>query len=477
MILEQDKLLKILESEIEYIENVNSLPIGVNESKEELIAKVDAKLPENGEDFITAIEKLTSGAKSGLIGNRNPRFFGYVLAGTTPTAMAADWLTTIWNQNAQVFNSSPAASIFEEIVASWLLELLSLPNDSSMGFVTGGQMANFTAINIARNTVLEKSGWDFDENGMQGAPFISIFCADKCHGTILSAIRMNGFGVKNVVPISTDSEGRMIISDLEDKLSNHEGPKIICSQAGNVNTGSFDFFEGISHLANKHNAWHHIDGAFGLWARVSSKFSKLTKGIEKADSWTVDAHKWLSVPFDSGMVITKHKDSLANLKKSRCAYSGIQNDSKRDGSQLVPENSRRARGFVLYATIRNFGRKGINEIIEDNCNSAHQLAESLESFIDTRIVNEIHLNQVLCRIEPKGVTELDEFHRKIAQRVQDEGICWLGTSVWNEETVLRMSLTNIYTSSKDIRIAVNSIRQAVDYVLENDDKWNAHTHC
>jgi glutamate/tyrosine decarboxylase-like PLP-dependent enzyme len=412
---------------------------------------------------------LTSGAKSGLIGNRNPRYFGYVLAGTSPTAMAADWLTTIWNQNAQVFNSSPAASIFEEIVASWLLELLSLPSDSSLGFVTGGQMANFTAINIARNTVLEKSGWDFDKNGMQGAPFISIFCADVCHGTILSAIRMNGFGENNMVPISTDSEGRMIISDLEDKLSNHEGPKIICSQAGNVNTGSFDFFEGISQLANKHNAWHHIDGAFGLWSRVSSKFSELTKGIEKADSWTVDAHKWLSVPFDSGMVITRHKDSLANLKKSRCAYSGIQDDSKRDGSQWVPENSRRARGFVIYATIRNLARKGLNQIIENNCNSARQLAEMLNSFSDTRIVNYIHLNQVLCRLEPKGVKDLDKFHVKIAQQIQEEGNCWLGTSVWKGLTVLRMSLTNIYTSKNDIKITVDSIRQAVDYIIKNDE--------
>ncbi len=469
MISEQDKLIEIIRGEIEYLENVDSLPIGVNKSKEELIRLIDKKLPENGEDFTTALEKLSSGARSGLIGNRNPRYFGYVLAGTTPTAMAADWLTSVWNQNAQVFNSSPAASIFEEIVASWLLELLSLPNYSSLGFVTGGQMANFTAINIARNTVLEKNGWDFDKNGMQGAPFISIYCADVCHGTILSAIRMNGFGEKNIVPISTDPEGRMIISDLEDKLSNHKGPKIICSQAGNVNTGSFDFFEAISELANKHKAWHHIDGAFGLWARTSSNFSELTKGIDKADSWTVDAHKWLSIPFDSGMVITRHKDSLANLKKSRCAYSGIPDDSMRDGSQWVPENSRRARGFVLYATIRNFGRKGISKIIENNCYLARQLAELLNSFRDTKIVNEIHLNQVLCRIEPKNVKELDEFHRKTAQRIQKEGICWLGTSVWNGETVLRMSLTNVYTSSEDITITVNSIRKAIDYVLENDN--------
>lgn len=466
MISTKDRLLKIIESSIDYLSDVDSLPIGVNESKKELVSKIDTKLPENGEDFTTALEKLSSGAKKGLIGNRNPRYFGYVLAGTTPTALAADWLTSIWNQNAQVFNSSPAASIFEEIVASWLLDLLSLPADSSLGFVTGGQMANFTAINIARNTILEQSGWDFDIYGMQGAPFVSIYCADVCHGTILSAIRMNGFGEKNIVPISTDSEGRMIVTDLEDKLSKHQEPKIICSQAGNVNTGSFDSFEEISRLANKYKAWHHVDGAFGLWARASHQFSNLTLGVDKADSWTVDAHKWLSVPFDSGMIITKHKESLSNIKKARCAYSGLQDDSKRDGSQWVPENSRRARGFVLYASIRNLGKRGIQEIVENNCSLARQLAKMLESVSYVRIVNEIHLNQVLCRLEPSGVDDLDAFQCKVAQRIQDEGICWLGTSVWNGMTVLRMSLTNMYTSAEDIKITVDSIRKAVDYVLE-----------
>lgn len=462
-------LLNLLENSIDYLTEVDSLPIGVSKSKKELIDKIDSVLPFEGEDFSTSLEKLSSGVKSGLIGNRNPRYFGFVLAGTTPAALAADWLTSLWNQNGQVYNSSPAASIIEEIVGSWLLELLSLPNDSSFGFVTGGQMANFTAINIARNTVLERNGWNFDNEGMQEAPLVFIYCADVCHGTILSAIRMSGFGERNIVPVSTDSEGRMIISDLEKKLEKHYGPKIICSQAGNVNTGSFDSFTAISKLANQHDAWHHIDGAFGLWARTSPLFSDITSGIEKADSWAVDAHKWLSVPFDAGMIITKHKESLASIKKARCSYSGIQDDSMRDGSQWVPENSRRARGFVLYATIRNFGKKGIQEIVEKNCSSARKIAELLDAFDDTRIINKIHLNQVLCRIEPKGVKNLETFHLKVAQRIQDEGKCWLGTSVWKKITVLRMSFTNIYISNEDIRITVDSIRKAVVYVLENEN--------
>lgn len=367
----EDKLLyKIAEQAVEFLNETDSAPIGVNYSKEEILSRIDTKLPEKGEDSATALEKLSDGVNMGLIGNRNPRYFGFVLAGTTPAALAADWLTSVWNQNAQVYNSSPAASVFEDIVATWILELLSLPDDSVIGYVTGGQMANFTAISIARNSILERSGWDFDNEGLQGAPNISIFCADECHATILSAIRMNGFGTKNIVLIETDSEGRMIISHLAEKLQSKKGPKIICSQAGNVNTGCYDSFDDIADLANKHNAWHHIDGAFGLWARVSPQFTKLTQGLEKADSWTVDAHKWLSIPFDSGMIITRHKESLANLKKARCAYSGIQDLNHRDGSQWVPENSRRARGFVIYAAIRNFGKEGIRDIIERNCDSA-----------------------------------------------------------------------------------------------------------
>lgn len=470
MKFEDVMLSEVVEQTIRYLKEVDSVPIGVNKSKDELLSRIDTKLPIKGEDALVALAKLNDGVKAGLLGNQNPRFFGFVMGGISPSALAADWLTSAWNQCAFMYNSSPAAALFEEIVMSWLLELLSLPKDSAVGFVTGGQMANFTAINIARNTILERFGWDFEKHGMQGAPLISIYCADVGHGTLLSAIRMNGFGENNIIKIDTDSEGRMIMADLEDKLQNKKGPKIICSQAGNVNTGSFDSFEEIADLAQKHNAWHHVDGAFGLWARVTPIFFELTKGIEKADSWTVDAHKWLSVPFDSGMIITRHKESLANIKKVRCAYSGKQDDSLRDCSQWGLENSKRARGFVLYATIRNFGKEGIQEIIEKNCDLARQLSGMLDSLPYTSVLNKIHLNQVLCHLKPEGVSNLDLFHEKVAKRIQEEGTCWLGTSVWKGLTVLRMSITNLFTSVEDIRITVASIRQAVDYVLENDNK-------
>jgi glutamate/tyrosine decarboxylase-like PLP-dependent enzyme len=465
-----DKILsEVLEQTIGYLKDVDSAPIGVNKSKDEILGRIDTKLPIKGEDALVALGKLSDGVKAGLLGNQNPRFFGFVMGGTSPTALAADWLASAWNQCAFMYNSSPAAAIFEEIVMSWLLDLLSLPDDSSIGFVTGGQMANFTAINIARNTILEKCGWNFDENGMQGTPLIYIYCADVCHGTLLSAIRMNGFGEKNIIKIDTDFEGRMRVSDLAEKLKNNKGPKIICSQAGNVNTGSFDSFEEIADLAHLHDAWHHVDGAFGLWARVTPVFSEITKGLEKADSWTVDAHKWLSVPFDIGMIITRHKESLASIKKVRCAYSGKHDDSLRDCSQWGPENSKRARGFVLYATIRNFGKEGIQEIIERNCELAHQLAKMLNSLPYASVLNEVHLNQVLCHLKPEGVNDLDLFHQKVAKRIQEEGSCWLGTSVWKGSTVLRLSITNLFTTAKDIQITFDSIKTAIEYVLQYDD--------
>lgn len=462
-------LSEVAKQAIGYLKNIDSAPIGVNKSKDEILSGIDTKLPVKGEDALVSLEKLSDGVRAGLLGNQNPRFFGFVMGGTSPTALAAEWLTTVWNQCAFMYNSSPAAAIFEEIVMSWLLELLVLPKDSSIGFVTGGQMANFTAINIARNTVLERCDWDFNKNGMQGAPLISIYCADVCHGTLLSAFRMNGFGENNIIKIDTDSEGRMIVTDLEEKLKSSTGPKIICSQAGNVNTGSFDSFEEIADLAQKHNAWHHVDGAFGLWARVTPVFSEITKGMEKADSWTVDAHKWLSVPFDSGMIITKHKESLATIKKVRCTYSGKQDDSLRDCSQWGPENSKRARAFVLYATIRNFGKEGIQEIIKKNCDLARQLAEMLDSISYASVLNKVHLNQVLCHLKPEGVNDLDLFHQKVAKRIQQEGSCWLGTSVWKGLTVLRISITNLYTSAEDIQLTFDSIRNAVEYVLKNDN--------
>ncbi len=457
-----DKILsEVAEQAIGYLKGIDSAPIGVNKSKDEILSRIDTRLPVKGEDAFVSLAKLSDGVKAGLLGNQNSRFFGFVMGGTSPTALAADWLTTTWNQCAFMYNSSPAAAIFEEIVMAWLLELLSLPKYSSIGFVTGGQMANFTAINIARNTILERWGWDFDKNGMQGAPLISIYCANVCHGTLLSAIRMNGFGENNIIKIDTDSEGRMIVSDLEEKLKNNKGPKIICSQAGNVNTGSFDSFEEIAVLVQKHNAWHHVDGAFGLWARATPLFSEITRGIERADSWTVDAHKWLSVPFDTGMIITRHKESLASIKKVRCAYSGKQDDSLRDCSQWGPENSKRARGFVLYATIRNFGKEGIQEIIERNCNLARQLAKMLDSLPYASVLNKVHLNQVLCHLKPEEVNDLDLFHQKVAKRIQEEGSCWLGTSVWSGLTVLRISITNLYTSAEDIQITFDSIKKAV----------------
>ncbi len=458
----------VSEQAIEFLNGINSVPIGVTKSKDEILSRIDTKLPIQGEDVSVSLAKLSDGVKAGLIGNQTPRFFGFVMGGTSTAAIAADWLTSAWNQCAFMYNSSPSAAIFEEVVMGWLLDLLSLPKDSSIGFVTGGQMANFTAINIARNTILEKYGWDFDKNGLQGAPFISIYVASVCHGTLLSAIRMNGFGENNIVKIETDAEGQMIVSDLEEKHKGNSGPKIICSQAGNVNTGSFDSFEEIASLAKEHNVWHHVDGAFGLWARVTPRYSGLTEGIEKADSWTVDAHKWLSVPFETGMIITRHKESLASIKKVRCAYSGKQDDSLRDCSQWGPENSKRSRAFVLYATIRNLGKEGIQEIIERNCDQAIQLSDMLDSLPYASIVNKIHLNQVLCRLNPEGVTDLDLFHQKVAKRTQEEGTCWLGTSVWGGLTVLRVSITHLYTSAEDIQITFEAIKRAVDYMLENE---------
>jgi len=452
---------RILKTITEYNRTLSSAKVGVMDPVEKLLELLDANLPEEGETPEIAIQRLITGVEKGLIHSKNPRYFGFVIGGSSPTATAADFLTSLWDQNAQVYQSSPAAAIIEDIVAKWILDLLDLPENSGVGFVTGAQMANFTALSVARNHVLKRYDWDFDNYGLQGAPHIHILCGENCHGTIHSAIRMLGLGKKNIHIVSSDSQGRMLSCNLKEKLESIKGPTIICAQAGNVNTGAFDPFVEIYKIAQKHNAWVHVDGAFGLWARVSSRHKDLVYGIEKMDSWTIDAHKWLNIPYDSGMVIIKNREAHSHLKTARCTYAGQAEISKRDGFQWVPENSRRARGFVLYAAMRNFGRRGISRIIENGVEMARIFAVKLSQIPEVKILNEVILNQILCRLEPHSVINTDQFNEAVSMRIQKEGICWIGTTHWNGDIALRISISNCDTTEDDINQSLESIKKSI----------------
>lgn len=454
--------MKAAQAAVAYRERLLHLPVGVTMTRDELMMRVNTVLPEAGEAPETALDTLIASVEKGLVNSSSPRYFGFVVGGSTPVSAAADWLTAVWNQNAQVYATSPSASIIEEVVARWILELLDLPKQAGVGFVTGTQMAHFTALAIARNAVLQQYGWDGVANGLQGAPYIQIICGECCHATLHTAIHMIGLGNNNVRVVPADGEGRMDLAAFQQTLADCAGPTIVCVQAGNVNTGAFDPIDRIIALSQKKGAWVHVDGAFGLWAGTSPRFKHLVAGIEKADSWATDAHKWLNVPYDSGMVIVRAADAFSDFKAGRCAYAGPADTSHRDGSQWTPENSRRARAFVLYAALRSLGRQGVQQIIENCCDMACFFASELSGIPGARILNQVILNQVLCRIELPGVADLDGFNAAVAARIQQEGVCWMGTTRWDGQTALRISVSNWATRREDVAQSVQSIIRAVD---------------
>jgi glutamate/tyrosine decarboxylase-like PLP-dependent enzyme len=459
--------MKVAQEAISYRDTLLNRPVGVALSHDELTSFVNTELPDDGETPDIAIRSLIKSVEKGLVNNANPRYFGFVTSGAIPVSVAADWLVSVWNQNAQVYSSSPAASVIEDVVAHWLIELLGLPQDASVGLVTGTQMASFTALSIAKNTMLGKYGWDIDTHGLQESPHLNIVCGECCHATIHSAIRMIGLGTKNVKLVQADGEGRIKIDAFSQVLDTCMGPTIVCVQAGNVNTGAFDPIEEIITLTAKRNIWVHVDGAFGLWAGASPRLKHLITGAERADSWATDAHKWLNVPYDSGIVIVRAPEAHRNLKTVQCAYASSTNPAYRDGSQWAPENSRRARGFVLYAVLRCLGRKGVQRIVENCCDMAQIFATELARLPDIHILNQVVLNQVLFRIEPKGLADLDTFNSAVASRIQNGGICWIGTTEWKGKTVLRISVSNWATAKIDVQRSIESIVKSIEQELAN----------
>ncbi len=454
--------MNLAQAAVRYRETLPRLPVGVSASRDELLSLVNTTLPDEGEAPEIALQTLIAGVEKGLIQSGSPRYFGFVVGGATPVSVAADWLTSIWNQNAQVYTTSPAASIIEDVVAQWLLELLGLPQTASVGFVTGTQMANFTALTTARNVMLQKHGWDIDGNGLSGAPPLNIICGECCHATIHSAVRLMGLGTKHVRSIQADGEGRMQVAAFRQTLETCEGPTIVCVQAGNVNTGAFDPLADIIALAKKHHAWVHVDGAFGLWAAVSPRFKHLVAGVGEADSWATDAHKWLNVPYDSGMVIVRSPEAHRQLKIARCAYAGPEDAAHRDGSQWVPENSRRARGFVLYAALRHLGKQGVQHLVENCCDLARAFAAELADLPHVRVLNQVVLNQVLWRVEPPGIADTDAFNASLVARLQQAGVCWMGTTQWHGQIALRISVSNWATTQADVRQSLESLASSIE---------------
>ncbi len=372
------------------------------------------------------------------------RYFGFVIGGTIRAALAASWLANAWDQNVALRVMSPVAAELEEVVLNWVCEIFGLPPECEGGLVTCATMANFSALASARYSLLEKSGWNVVDDGMFGAPPIEVVVGEEVHTSVLKALSLAGFGKKRVTIVEADGQGRM----REDKLPKLGPLAIVCIQAGNVNTGAFDPAEEICASAREQGAWVHVDGAFGLWANASPKYRHLTRGFEQAHSWATDAHKWPNVSYESGIVIVRDGAALRGAMTTSAAY--LEPGARREPMNHVPEASRRARGVELWAALKSLGKSGLCSLIERTCALAQRFAEGLRA-AGFQILNDVVINQVLVSFGSAETT------REIIRRVQEDGTCWCGATVWQGKTSMRISVSSWATTEADVDRSLEAI--------------------
>ncbi|HEX4950396.1 MAG TPA: aminotransferase class V-fold PLP-dependent enzyme [Blastocatellia bacterium] len=435
---------------LEHLAQLPDRPVAYSVSYAELLERLGGDWPDQGEEALHVIEALVQNAAPGIVATPGPRYFGFVTGGVLPASLAADWLTSTWDQNAFSYVLSPAATAVEEIIRGWLMDVLGLTPEMSMGIVTGGTMANFTALAAARHALLNSVGWDVEANGLFDAPALTVITSEESHITIFAALQMLGLGRERVIRIPTDAQGRMRVDELSAVLARLNTPVLVCAQAGNVNTGSFDPIAEIVPHVRQCNGWLHVDGAFGGWVAAAPSHRHLLTGIEQADSFSVDGHKWLNVPYDSGLVFVRDPASHAAAMTLSAAYYVTTGAEVRENHNYVPEASRRARGFAIYAALRALGRSGIAAVITRCCRLARRLAEALAQDPQVSILNDVVINQVLVRFAPPDGGDADAFTAAVIHRVQQDGTCWAGGTTWQGKQALRFSVSNWSTTEEDI---------------------------
>lgn len=425
------------------------------------VARFCEPLPEHPTPAVEVLDDMIGRAAGGLMMPTGGRFFGWVIGASHPAGVAADWMTSAWGQNAGNHHASPAAAAAETAVAAWLLELLDLPRDAAIGIVTGATMANFTALAAARSAVLAQVGWDADRQGLFGAPPITVLIGNDAHVTVFSALQFLGLGYDRVVRVATDAQGRIRNAAFEAAIANIDGPCIAVLQAGQINTGDFDSFGALIALAKHKGAWVHVDGAFGLWARATPTHKALTTGIEQADSWATDGHKWLQTPYDCGFAIVRHESALRRAMTMSASYLPPAAPGERDPAHYVPELSRRARGFAAWAMIKTLGRRGIAEIVERNCAGASLMAELLSAQPGVVIENEVVLNQVIVRFGASATAaEGDRLTVETIQAIQSDAVCFVSGAQWRDRQVMRVSVIGGNTREEDIRLSARAMIEA-----------------
>jgi glutamate/tyrosine decarboxylase-like PLP-dependent enzyme len=439
----------VLDQARSWFDALPARPVRASVSSDQLRYSLGGPLPENGIPPFEAIATLARAGTSGTIASAGPRYFGFVVGGSLPAALAADWLVSMWDQNAGIYALSPLASTIEQITGSWLRDLAGLPSTMSFGFVTGGHMANFTSLACARHAVLRNVGWDVEADGLSGAPPIEICVNEESHYTIHIALRLLGLGTTRVRKIPTDDQGRMRADRLAAALRETSGPCIVCAQAGNVNTGAFDPLRSIADAAKQRGAWLHVDAAFGLWAAASPRHAHLVRGIDCADSVASDAHKWLNVPYDCGLIFCADEAAHRSAMSMAAAYI-VATGAERDPHEFVPEESRRARAIPVYAALRSLGRSGLAEMIERNCRQARRFGEALRA-AGFGLLNDVVLNQVLVSFGTPEQTQAT------IAAIQQDGTCWCGGTVWQGRTAMRISVSNWSTADEDVERSIEAI--------------------
>jgi glutamate/tyrosine decarboxylase-like PLP-dependent enzyme len=434
-------------------------PVVARTGREELRAALGGALPDAGTAPADVLDELAERADAGLTATAGPRYFGFVVGGALPAATAADMLTAGWDQCAYNSVLSPASGALEDVTGGWLKQLLGLPAHASVGFVTGAQAANTVGLAAARHDVLARAGWDVERDGLTGAPRVRVVASSERHATIDRALRLLGFGAAILEPVNTDRNGAIDPDMLAAVLADGgPGPLIVCLQAGNVNTGAIDDFRTTIPIAREHGAWVHVDGAFGLWAAASPSTAALVDGVDAADSWGCDAHKWLNVPYDCGLIFCAKPDVHAAAMSYSAAYlTGSGSEQDYCLGDLTPESSRRARGIPVWAALRELGRTGVAELVEDNCRLARRMADRLRAAGAT-IHNDVMLNQVLVGFGDDAPVDA------IIEAVQRDGTCWLGATTWRGRRLMRISVSNWSTTDEDVDRSADAIlRIAKDF--------------
>jgi glutamate/tyrosine decarboxylase-like PLP-dependent enzyme len=452
---ERELLRRTAEIAADFLETLDDRPIRADATVEELRATLGGPLPDDPSDPLDVVQALAAAAEPGVVAIPSGRYFGFVIGGSVPAALATDWLTSTWDQNAGLVVCGPSAAVVEEVAGEWLMELLGIPQTASFAFVTGCQLAHVTCLAAARHALLERAGWDVEADGLAGAPPITVVTGGKRHITIDRALRLLGLGNRCARRVAVDSQGRMQIAALEEALRDHTGPTIVCAQAGEVNTGAFDPLAEIAAVCREADVWLHVDGAFGLWAAASPVLRHLTAGAEQADSWATDAHKWLNVPYDSGLAFVAHPDAHRAAMSLIAEYIVADPDAARDQMDWTPEFSRRARGFAVYAALRSLGRSGVAEMIEGSCARARQFAEAMTELDGCEVLNDVVLNQVLFRFAD------DETTNGMIAAVQASGEAWLAGTTWDGRAAIRLSVSNWRTSERDIERTVAAFQAAL----------------